>query len=69
MTCGPELPKPNVNRPRDNESMLAAVIAINEGVLLNTGTIPDPKPIVSVFPAAYASRLTLSKLYASGTQT
>jgi hypothetical protein len=48
MTCAPEVPRPNVNRPPDKASIVAAVWAISAGDREYTLTMPVISPIRSV---------------------
>ena len=51
ITCGPEAPRPRMNRPPDTKSRPAAVCAMQVAVRENTFIIAEPISIVSVFAA------------------
>jgi hypothetical protein len=68
-TCGPDTPSPSRNRPPDNASMVAAVMAVAAGVRAGICITAAPRSIRSVCPASHASVLGESEPYASAAQT
>ena len=59
-TCGPDTPRPSRNRPSDNVSIVAAVIAAIAGVRAGIWKIADPTSIFCVFAAIHVSTVAAS---------
>src|SRR6266545_2899533 len=68
-TCGPEGPKPKMNRPPDNASIVQPAIAAAAGARAGTCMIAPPSWMVSVCGASHDRTLTTSDPYDSATQT
>ncbi|GGS28196.1 hypothetical protein GCM10010171_21380 [Actinokineospora fastidiosa] len=66
-TCGPDTPNPNRNRPPDNASNVAAVIAAIVGRRAGICRIALPTSIRSVCAATHANTVGASDPYASAT--
>ena len=60
-TCGPDTPRPSRNRPPDNVSSVAAVIAVIAGVRAGIWKIALPTSIRSVWAATQASTVAASE--------
>ena len=59
-TCGPDTPKPSLNLPLDNLSIVTAVIALIAGVRPGICMMPAPSSIFEVILAKYESGVTAS---------
>src|SRR5690606_29377998 len=68
-TCGPETPSPSRNLPPDNESSVAAVIAVIAGVRAGIWSTALPTSIREVCAAIHDSTVGASDPYASATHT
>src|SRR5436190_20821955 len=68
-TCGPEGPKPKMNRPPDRAPIVQPAIAAAVGARAGTCMIAAPSLIVSVWGASQARTLTTSDPYDSAAQT
>jgi hypothetical protein len=69
MTCGPEAPRPRMNRPPETLSSPTAVIASNVGVREYSGRMLEPIRTRSVLAAMNPSVDTASPEYASPVHT